>query len=110
MTTLTIDTVAFPLFQKEDETDDDFTMRIFTQADSWVRLATEFDIPAEGPVFTVWRNMLEVRNMTDDELSEEYFQTLDGDDLYSSSWYGITCRTWRDLLKIELDRRRDARN
>jgi hypothetical protein len=110
MTTLTINTVAFPLFQMEDETDDAFKFRIFTQADSWIRLVTEIDIPREGPVRTVWRNKMTIAEMTDDELSEEYFQTIDSDDLQSSSWWGVSCRTWRDLLKIELDRRRDAHN
>lgn len=100
----------FPLFQKDDEKDDDFKLRIFTTVSTWVPLAQDTDIPRSGPVYSVWRNMQTIHELTDDELSEDYFETLQNNDLYSSSWWGVTCRMWRDLLKIEIERRRDAHN
>ena len=43
--------------------------------------------------------------LTDDELAEEYFMALNHEDRYVTSWWGISVRTWLDLVKIERARR-----
>ena len=91
--------------QAESESDADYKFRVFTTAEQWVPQAAESDIPKTGPLRYVWRNLETIRSLTDDELAEEYFTTMNNDDRFSSSWWGVSVRTWLELVKIERTRR-----
>lgn len=99
------DTDTMLPIQAESESDADFKFRVFTTADKWVPTAADSDIPKSGPLRYVWRNLATIHALSDDELAEEYFTTLHNDDRFATSWWGVSVRTWLELVKIERARR-----
>jgi hypothetical protein len=97
--------MSIPLFQKEDETEEAFKIRIFERVAEWVPLVTEAEIPKSGPVRAVWNNVNRIQALSDEELSDQMWDARHSDDLISNRWWGTVCRAWCTLLTLEHSRR-----
>jgi hypothetical protein len=100
---------SFSLAQLEGETDADYKHRIYRDVAIWVPDVIESDIPEEGPVRTVWNNVLAIRAMTDDELAEAYFDMLEREEALAGGWWGVIARSRLEIFRMEREFRYDLR-
>ena len=100
--------INFPLFRKEDETNETFLYRIFGYAEVWCPLANEAHIPVSGYVRDVWTYYIGSRLMSYDELYDDIY-AVEGDRmLRSPEIEGMFARTSLSLLRLEARRRRET--
>lgn len=100
---------SFSLVQLKDETDLQFTYRVYGRATEWCPTAAETDIPKEGAVRDVWDAYLSTKGLTDAELAAEVYEAVDNDTRYSQDIVGVYARTWLTLLHAEEYRRKTSK-
>jgi hypothetical protein len=93
---------TFPLSKLDTETDQQYMYRMYSNAAMWTRQVDETAVPAEGHARNVWLMYGRVVAMSDDELSEELFETRNCDEINRNDDIGVFARTYMDLLHREM--------
>jgi len=108
-TILIDDKETFSLFMMENETDEQFELRVWERAWIWTDYASRSHIPSTGHVRDIWDMYMGIRAVPTDMLREDIYESETDDQQYWDNKEGMYCRAWVAMARKEMERRRGRR-